>query len=104
MHDHAGRIDRVADRERVRERLERLPADLRVVAGDVDQVDGVDVDGLDGAGRESLPEGREVLFGVLRGPPHARALIEDLDRFGTDRLGTLDGAVEASTGRDMGAD
>ena len=49
--------------------------------GAVDQVDGVDHHRFDRRGVHRLAEGGEVLVAVAGRPPHARALVEDLDRF-----------------------
>ena len=54
-----------------------------VVAGAVEQVDGVDQDGVDRARGHRLPERRDVLVAVGRRSPHARRLVEDLDRRGS---------------------
>ena len=48
VQDHPGRADPVADPEGVLERGQRLAPDLPILAGAVDQVDGVDDDRLDG--------------------------------------------------------
>jgi hypothetical protein len=93
-----------SDRQRVRERGERLAADLRVVACHVDQVDGVNVDGPDRALRDALAERREVVGGVLRRPPRARALVEDLHRLRAALLGALEGPHQPARGRDVGSD
>ena len=81
-----------------------LGADLRVLAGAVEQVDGVDQDGLDRAVGHRLAEGGEVLLAVGRGLPHARRLVEDLDRLGAALDAALDGLGEAAGGGDVGAD
>ena len=51
-----------------------------------------------------LAEGGEVLLAVVGRPPHARALVEDLDRFATALLAALDRFVESAGGGDMRSD
>src|SRR5205807_1013639 len=80
-HDARG-ADRVPDAQRVGERRQRLGADLAVLARAVEQVDGVDQHRAHGAVGDRLAEGREVLLAVGRRAPHARGLVEDLDRLG----------------------
>ena len=60
-------------------------ADLRVLRGAVDEVDRVDHDGLDRPVVHQLAELGHVVVLPARGPPHARGLVEDLDRVGADR-------------------
>ena len=48
--------------------------------GAVEQVDGVDQHGVDRAVGHRLAEGGDVLVAVVRRLPHARRLVEDLDR------------------------
>ena len=78
--DDGVRADRVADAQRVGQRGERLGADLRVLRGAVEEVDGMDQDGADLARRHRLAEAREVLLAVVGRAPGARRLVEDLDR------------------------
>ena len=61
--------------------VERLVADLRVLGGAVEQVDGVDQQRVDVESADRLVERGDLLLGVvLARPPRARALVEDLDR------------------------
>ena len=75
-----------------------------VFGGAVDQVDGVDHDRFDRRAGHRLLEGGEVLRPVIRRPPHARALVEDLDRFAAKLGAALDRLVEAASCGDMRAD
>jgi len=75
-----------------------------VVRRRVDQVDGVDDDRVESGGGERLPERREMLLGVVRGPPHPRRLIEDLDGVTAAFDAPLDGLLEPAGGGDVGAD
>ena len=64
VQDHAAGADRLADAQRVRQRGERFGADVGVLAGAVEQVDGVDQHGVDRAVRHRLAERRDVLLAV----------------------------------------
>ena len=99
-----GGADPVADPQGVGERVERLLAQLSVLAGAVDQVDGVDHHRFDPRGVHRLAEGGEVLLAVVGRPPHARALVEDLDRFAAALLAALDRVDEPARGGNMRAD
>jgi hypothetical protein len=79
QHDGGG-ADRVPDAQRVRQRGERFGADLLVFGGAVEQVYGVDHDGVDRAVGHRLAKGSDVLVAVARRFPLARRLVEDLDR------------------------
>ena len=63
QHDPGG-PDLLADAQRVRQRGERFRADVGIVAGAVEQVDGVDQDRVDRAVGQRLAEGRDVLLAV----------------------------------------
>ena len=104
MEDDAGGADPVADPQRVGERVQRLLAQLLVLAGAVDQVDGVDDHRFDLGGVHRLAEGGEVLLAVVGRPPHARALVEDLDRFAAALLAALDRFGEPAGGGNVRAD
>ena len=62
---------------------QRLGADLGILAGAVEQVDGVDQHRVDRACGHRLAERRDVLLACSGRPPHARRLVEDLDRLGS---------------------
>ena len=90
-----GRRRRRRSRRRPAARGSARPAtsrDLRVLAGGVDQVDGVDHDRLERRRRRS-PRGtrRSRPVRVARRPPRPRALVEDLDRLAAALLAALDG-------------
>ena len=94
----------VPDAQRVGQRGERFGADLAVLARAVEQVDGVDQHGVDRAGGHRLAEGRDVLLAVGRRFPHARRLVEDLDRPAAALDAALDRLGQAAGGRDVRAD
>ena len=104
VEDDAGGADPVADPQGVGERGQGLLAQLFVFAGAVDQVDGVDHHGFDLGGVHRLAEGGEVLLAVFGRPPHARALVEDLDRFATALLAALDRFGEPTRRGDVRSD
>jgi hypothetical protein len=104
MQHHSRSADLGPDPQRLDQRGDRLVADLGIVGGAVEQVDGVDQDGLDRARLDRVTERREVILAVGRGTPHPRRLIEDLDRL-TAALGPApDRLVEAPSRTDMSAD
>ena len=98
VHDHGVGANRVADAQRVRQRRQRLAADLRVIGGAVDEVDGVDHHGADVACRLGFAETLEVLRPVVGRPPGARRLVEDLDRPRAQFAAALDSSVEPTRG------
>ena len=98
VQDDAGRADRVADAQRMGQRGQRLGADVGVLAGAVEQVDRVDQHGVDRARGERLAERGEVLVAVGGGPPHARRLVEDLDRAAAALDAALDRLRQAAGG------
>src|SRR5204863_2406145 len=55
-------------------------------------------------GLQRLAPGGEVLLGVAGGPPHPRALVEDLNRGRAELLAALDRRGHPAGGGDMGAD
>ena len=103
QHD-AGRADRVADAQGVRERRQRLGPQVRIVGGAVDQVDGMDHDCPEIARVHGLPKGGEVLVRVGGGTPHPRGLAEDLDRLAAQLGAALHRQRQAAGVRDVGAD
>jgi len=104
VQDHAGGADRLPDAQRVRERCQRFGADVLVVRGAVEQVDGVDQHRSDRAVGHHLAEGGDVLVAVGRRFPHARRLVEDLDRLAAALHSTLDRLRQAARGRDVSSD
>jgi len=104
VHHHAVGADRVAHPQGVHERCERLLAHLPVLGGAVDQVDRMDHDRLDRAIGHQLAEALDVRVLPLRRPPHARRLVEHLDRVAAALDPALMRVHEAAGRRDMGAD
>ena len=74
------------------------------VGGAVEQVHRVDQHGLDRAVVNRLAELREVVLGVSGRAPHARRLVEDLDRLAASLDAALDRAVETTSIRHVCAD
>ena len=101
---HARGADRLAHAQRVRQRGERFGADVGVLAGAVEQVDGVDQHRVDRAVGHRLAERREVLLAVGGRAPHARRLVEDLDRAAAALHAALDRLRQAARGRDVRSD
>jgi hypothetical protein len=104
VHDDTDRPDAVAHPQRMGERFETLALHLLVLGRRIDQVDHVDRDGLDARGVHRLAEGGEVVVGVAGGAPHARALVEDLNRVAGALLRSLDRPEQATPCGNMGAD
>ena len=104
VQDHARCADAGTHSQRLSQRDERLLAHLAIGRGAVDQVDGVDQDGLDRAVGDRLAELFEVVFAVRGRPPHARRLAEDLDRLAASFDSALDRAIEPAGVRDVCAD
>jgi pimeloyl-ACP methyl ester carboxylesterase len=104
VQDDAGGADPVADPQRVGQRGERLLAQLLVFGRAVDQVDGVDDHRVDRGALHRLAEGGEIVLAVAGRPPHARALVEDLDRFAAAFLAALDRFGEPAGGGDVRSD
>ena len=104
VQDHGARADRVPDAQRVRQRRQRFGADLLVVGGAVEQVDGVDQDGFDRAVGHRLAERRDVFVAIDRRFPLPRRLVEDLDRLTAALHTALDCLRQAAGGRDVRAD
>ena len=98
VQDNPGCADFISDPESVLERGHRLAPDLPLLAGAVDQIDGVDHHRLERRVRERLAKLVEVVLRVGGGPPHPRALVEDLDRIAVALDAAPDG-VRQSTGR-----
>ena len=104
VEDDARGADPVADPQRVRERRLDLLAQVFVFGRGVDQVDRVDDHPFDLGGVHRLAERGEIVLAIVGRPPHARALVEDLDRFATAFRAALDRFVETAGGGDVSAD
>ena len=104
VQDNPGSADAIADPQRVPQRSQRLSPDLTLLAGAIDQVDGVDHDGLERRVGHRLPKRFEVLVGVSGRPPHPRALMEDLDRIAIALDPALDGVCQPTCCGNMRAD
>lgn len=104
VQDDACRPDALPDPQRVGQRDQRFGAYVPVLAGAVEQVDGVDDDGVDGAGGHRLAEGRHVLVAVDGGLPHAGGLVEDLDRAAAPLHASFDRLGQATGRGDVRAD
>ena len=101
---HPGRADRLTDAQGVRERFQRLGADVGVLAGAVEQVDGMDQHRFDRAVVHRRAERCEVLLRVGGRAPHARGLIEYLNRLTAAFDAALDRFWQAARGRDVRSD
>ena len=86
------------------QRSQRLSPNLALLAGAIDQVDGVNHDGLERRVRHRLPKRFEVLVGVCGRPPHPWALMEDLDRVAIALDPALDGVYQPTCCGNMRAD
>src|SRR3981081_2294419 len=95
MKDHAVCAELVGRFEITGERALGTLAQRRIVAGEVDQVDGVKVDGRVAVFRGGLFERRISIRLELRRAPETGRGGMDLDRLGTHRLRALEGEVEA---------
>jgi hypothetical protein len=102
-HDRVG-ADRARDLHRVAQRGDRLLVHVVLRRREVAEVERVAEDaphsGL-GAPLAETVEGRRV---VVRRPPHARALREELEGVGADRDRAVNGGVDAAGGGDVCAD
>ena len=104
MQNHAASADLLAEAQRVGQRGERFGAQVTVLAGAVEQVHGVDHDGLDRARCERLVERRDLLSAMGARLPAARRLAEDLDRLAASLSAALHRELQAARERDVGAD
>src|SRR5881409_3544838 len=86
MEDHAVDAELIGRLEVAGERALRALAQRRVVAGEVDQVDGVEVKGRPAVLRRRLLEGRDPVVVQLGRPPKARRSRVDLYGFRSHRL------------------
>ena len=96
VQDDPGGADLVADPQRVRQRAQRLLAQLGVLGRAVDQVDRVDHHGFDRRALHRLAKRGEVLLAVFGRPPHPRALVKDLNRLAAELDAALDRLVQPS--------
>ena len=104
VEDDAVRVDRARDLHRVAQRGARLLVELVVGSSKVDEVERVreHASGRDAELRAPLLERFEVGRVVVRRPPHARALREQLHRVRLHRLCPLERVVDAARGRTRG--
>ena len=86
------------------QRRERLVADLRILGGAVEQVDGMDHERLDVGALDRLAVGSELVVVVDARLPGPRVLIEDLDRPAGALLAALDGLRGPTGGGHVRAD
>ena len=103
VQDHAARAERLAGSQRVHERGQRFRADLGVLAGAVQQVNGVDQHRVDRAVSHRAAEGLNVGLAVRGRSPHARGLVEDLDRATAALDAAFDRSRQPARGRDVRA-
>ena len=96
--------ERRAGAQRRRQRGERLLAEVRVLGGAVEQVDGVDQQRVDVGVRHRRAEVGDLLVGVLARLPLARVLVEDLDRARAALDAALDGLRRTAGGGDVDTD
>src|SRR5207248_8566713 len=89
-------VDRAADLDRVLERRDRLLVEVVLRAREVDEVERVADDGADPGLGAALLEPLEALRLVIRRPPGAGALREDLDGVAAEVLGTVDRRVDTA--------
>jgi hypothetical protein len=92
-HDRHG-ADALANAQRMDQRGQRLLPDLGILRAAVEQVDGVDQDRLDRAVGTGIAKGAEVVLAVRGRPPHARRLVEDLNRLAPALDAPLDRSCE----------
>src|SRR3954447_165101 len=102
-HD-AARAELVARLQRDDEGVARLAAHRAVGRRGVEEVHGMDEQRVDPAAALGLVVGGDLLVGVDRRPPGARALVEELDRATALLTAALDRVRRAAGGGDVGAD
>src|SRR5215203_431457 len=102
-HDAVG-IDRAPHVHRVRQRRHRLLVEVVLRRGQVDQIERVAQHAAERRRRALLLEALEVRGRMVRRPPHARALREDLHRVGAHLHGSLDRRVDAACRRHVSPD
>src|SRR5213594_1763128 len=102
MEDHAVDAELIGRLEVAGERALRALAQRRVVAGEVDQVDGVEVKGRPAVLRRRLLEGRDPGVVQLGRPPKAWRSRVDLYGFGSHRLRALISQVKTPRRVDVG--
>ena len=101
---HARGADRVTDAQRMSQRRERFRADVPILARAVEQVHRMDQHRVDRARAHRLAKRRHVLVAVGRRTPHARRLVEDLDRAAAALDAALDRLRQAARGGYVRAD
>jgi glutamyl/glutaminyl-tRNA synthetase len=101
MEDDSVGLDRAGDVDRVLEGRDRLLVDRLVRSRQVDEVERVADDGTDAGLGAARFEALEVVGVVVRRPPRAGALREDLDGLAPDALDAVDRRVDPARGRDV---
>ena len=101
VEDDAVGTDRVAGVDGRLERCDRLLVNRSVGRGEVAEVERVADDAADAVLGTLGAERLDRLLGVVRRPPHARALREDLHAVAPDRGDAVDRRVDATRGRDV---
>ena len=94
-------LDRAGDVDGVLEGGDRFLVDRVVRSRQVDEVERVADDGADTGLNAPRLEALEVFGWVVRGPPSARALREDLDGVAPDALDAVDRRVDPASRRDV---
>src|SRR3990170_6712794 len=104
VEDDAQTAEQMADVHVVHQGVDALRQVLRVVRGQVHQVDAVDVRGPDAGLRRARPVRLYLLRAVLLPPPGLGRPAEYLDRLRADLLGAIDRLLDASGGPHVRSD
>jgi hypothetical protein len=105
VEDDPVRLDRAGDLDRVQESVDRLFVDVLLGSGQIDEVDRVTKNCLDPGLLTALLETLDVVGVVIRRPPRARALGEDLHRLtAPELLHAVDRLVNAAGCGHVGAE
>ena len=104
VQDDSRGADHLPDPQRIGQRGKRFGANLRVIACAVQQVDGVDQDGIDLTGRPSPRGTPRTSSAGSSSPATSRRLVEDLNRAAAALNSPFDRLRQAARGRDMGSD
>jgi len=103
VEDDPVRLDRARDADRVEEGGARLLPHGLVGGREVDEVERVADDRPDPLLGPPLAEAREILRRMVRRPPGARALREDLHGLGAALDGAVDRRVDPTGSGDVGS-